>query len=82
MVRRNDAAFRLTCLCLTLWILLIPPFLRADADANFDIQAHRGGRAHRPENTLAAFTHAVELGVDTLEMDLAVTNDRIVVETF
>jgi glycerophosphoryl diester phosphodiesterase len=79
LARRSDALFRLTCFCLTVLILLIAGFLRADADANFDVQAHRGGRAHRPENTLAAFARAVELGVDTLEMDLAVTRDRVVV---
>jgi len=79
LARRNDVAFRLIRFCLTLWILLIPGFLRADAVADFDVQAHRGGRAHRPENTLAAFAYAVQLGVDTLEMDLAVTRDRIVV---
>jgi glycerophosphoryl diester phosphodiesterase len=34
----------------------------------------------RPENTLAAFEYAIEVGVDVVEMDLAVTkDDRIVV---
>ena len=79
MARRSDAPFRLTCFCLTLWILLIPGFLRADSEPDFDVQAHRGGRARRPENTLAAFGFAIELGVDTVEMDLAVTKDRVVV---
>ena len=79
MARRSDAPFRLTCFCLTLWILLIPGFLRADSEPDFDVQAHRGGRARRPENTLAAFGFAIELGVDTMEMDLAVTKDRVVV---
>ncbi|HYM41457.1 MAG TPA: glycerophosphodiester phosphodiesterase [Steroidobacteraceae bacterium] len=45
----------------------------------FDIEAHRGGRALRPENTLPAFAHALSLGVDTLELDLAVTRDDVVV---
>ncbi len=79
MARRNDALFRRACLFLILSALLIPGFLRADPAPDFDVQAHRGGRARRPENTLAAFAYAVELGVDTLEMDLAVTKDRIVV---
>jgi glycerophosphoryl diester phosphodiesterase len=56
-----------------------PTGLWADSGTDFDIQAHRGGRALRPENTLAAFTHAIALGADTLEMDLAVTRDRVVV---
>jgi glycerophosphoryl diester phosphodiesterase len=37
---------------------------------SFDIEAHRGGRALRPENTL---------GVDTLELDMGVTHDGVVV---
>ena len=45
----------------------------------FDLQAHRGGRGLWPENTLAAFEHAVELGVTTLEMDVAITSDGVAV---
>ncbi len=42
-----------------------------------DLQAHRGGRGLLPENTLAAFEHALELGVTTLEMDVAITADGV-----
>jgi glycerophosphoryl diester phosphodiesterase len=49
------------------------------AAAAFDLQAHRGGRGLAPENTLAAFRQAVALGVTTLELDLAITKDDIVV---
>lgn len=41
----------------------------------FDLQAHRGGRDARPENTLAAFAYAMNLGVSTLEMDMQLTKD-------
>ena len=41
--------------------------------ASFDIEAHRGGRALRPENTLQSFANALSMGVDTLELDMAVT---------
>ena len=44
-----------------------------------DIQGHRGARGHRPENTLPAFALAIELGVDTLELDVGVTRDGVVV---
>jgi glycerophosphoryl diester phosphodiesterase len=44
-----------------------------------DLQAHRGGRGLMPENTLAAFEHALELGVTTLEMDVAITADGVAV---
>ena len=46
----------------------------------FDLQAHRGGRDARAENTLFAFAYAMELGVTTLEMDMQLTKDgRLVI---
>jgi glycerophosphoryl diester phosphodiesterase len=44
-----------------------------------DVQGHRGARGHLPENTLAAFQLALQMGVDTLEMDCGVTKDGVVV---
>ena len=49
------------------------------ADNPFDLQGHRGTRGLRPENTLAAFAHALSIGVTTLELDTAVTRDGVVV---
>ncbi|OUR99723.1 hypothetical protein A9Q84_01485 [Halobacteriovorax marinus] len=43
------------------------------------VHGHRGARWDRPENTLAAFDYALEVGVDVLEMDLSVTSDGILV---
>lgn len=43
--------------------------------AKIDVQGHRGARGLMPENTIPAFLKAVELGVTTLELDLAVTKD-------
>jgi glycerophosphoryl diester phosphodiesterase len=37
--------------------------------------AHRGARAHAPENTLAAFTLALRLGATGLESDVWITAD-------
>jgi glycerophosphoryl diester phosphodiesterase len=45
----------------------------------FDIEAHRGGRALLPENTLTPFANALSLGVDTLELDIGVTRDDVIV---
>nr|WP_315723934.1 MULTISPECIES: glycerophosphodiester phosphodiesterase [unclassified Bradyrhizobium] len=45
----------------------------------FDIEAHRGGRALYPENTLQAFAAALALGVGTLELDVGVTRDGVLV---
>jgi len=41
--------------------------------------AHRGGAQLRPENTLAAFEHALSLGADMLEMDARATADGVLV---
>lgn len=46
----------------------------------FDVQGHRGARSVRPENTLAAFSHALRNpGVSTLELDTGITADGHVV---
>ena len=39
------------------------------------IVAHRGAMSERPENTMAAFEHALELGADILEIDLRTSRD-------
>ncbi|SDG49862.1 glycerophosphoryl diester phosphodiesterase [Bradyrhizobium sp. Rc2d] len=49
------------------------------SDLAFDLEAHRGGRALLPENTLPAFANALSMGVDTLELDVGVTADGEVV---
>jgi len=41
--------------------------------------AHRGGALLRPENTLAAFAHAVSRGCDGAELDVQLTRDDEVV---
>jgi glycerophosphoryl diester phosphodiesterase len=47
--------------------------------STFDIEAHRGGRALFPENTLVSFAGALSMGVTTLELDLGVTRDEVIV---
>jgi glycerophosphoryl diester phosphodiesterase len=44
-----------------------------------DVQGHRGARGHLPENTLAGFERALQLGAATLELDAGVTRDGVVV---
>jgi glycerophosphoryl diester phosphodiesterase len=46
----------------------------------FDVQAHRGGKATRPENTLAAFRNSLaNADISTLELDTGVTRDGVLV---
>lgn len=45
----------------------------------FDLQGHRGARGLAPENTLEGFAKALSLGVTTLEMDVGMTADGVVV---
>ena len=56
-----------------LWLVLMAP-----AHA-FDLQGHRGARGLAPENTLEAFALALSIGVTTLELDIAMTRDGVLV---
>jgi len=46
---------------------------------SIEVHGHRGARAVRPENTIAAFSYAIGQGVDYLELDMAVTKDNVLV---
>ncbi|OQW51529.1 MAG: hypothetical protein A4S09_09875 [Proteobacteria bacterium SG_bin7] len=58
-------------LCLFLILVL------SSVEGKMIVHGHRGSRAVKPENTLAAMAEALRIGVDVLEMDLVVTRDRI-----
>ena len=60
-----------------LLLVMLPDF--APAAPRILVHGHRGARAVRPENTLPAFQYAIQVGVDVLELDLAVTADNILV---
>lgn len=45
----------------------------------FDKEGHRGCRGLMPENTIPAMKKAIDLGVNTLEMDVVITKDKQVV---
>jgi glycerophosphoryl diester phosphodiesterase len=47
--------------------------------SGFDKEGHRGCRGLMPENTIPAMLHALDLGVNTLEMDALITKDRKVI---
>jgi glycerophosphoryl diester phosphodiesterase len=46
-----------------------------------ELHGHRGARGLFPENTLDGFAGALAIGVDALELDVAVTEDNVVVVT-
>ncbi len=54
-------------------------FVLCSAAIAFDLQGHRGARGLAPENTLEAFKTALSIGVTTLELDLAMTSDGVLV---
>jgi len=59
-----------------------PPAPSAATSASlptFDAQGHRGTRGLYPENTLPAFAAALAIGVTTLEMDVGMTRDGVLV---
>jgi glycerophosphoryl diester phosphodiesterase len=60
-------------------ILIASQSLSAQYIPRFDIQGHRGARGLRPENTIPAFKLALDSGVNTIELDVAITKDKQVV---
>jgi glycerophosphoryl diester phosphodiesterase len=70
---RSRAACRVPCL-----VLLLGVFWSTVGGA-FDLEGHRGARGLAPENTMVAYRLALALGVTTVETDMAVTKDGVVV---
>lgn len=69
---RSPHSYYLAC------YLLVSTIAGVDASAEgLDIQGHRGARGLAPENTMAAFQTAVDLGVTTLELDVVMTRDGV-----
>jgi len=64
---------------LTARLLAILVSLAACTAQALDLQGHRGARGLAPENTLPAFQRALELGVTTLELDVGMTRDGVLV---
>jgi len=65
----------------TLFSTIFFSFLIMSASAQFtyDLQGHRGSRGLMPENSVPAMIKALDLGATTLELDLAVTKDGVVI---
>lgn len=71
--------------CFTFFLILVFAYygfyfiLRGPIPPTAQLIAHRGGNINSPENTLMAFQHAIELGVDWIEFDVQRTQDNVLV---
>jgi len=76
MHEAGSTASRCAAAALVAYLVVILAAMSAHA---FDLQGHRGARGLAPENTLAGFAKALEIGVTTLETDLVVSKDGVIV---
>ena len=53
--------------------------MSCNSEKKINVQGHRGCRGLLPENSLPAFAKAIDLGVNTLELDIVITKDNKVV---
>ena len=65
----------------TLLAALLLPAAASAHRSTFDLEAHRGGLAYRPESTLSSFGNGMRIGVTTLELDIQITKDGEAVVT-
>ncbi|KAF3363003.1 hypothetical protein PHSC3_000540 [Chlamydiales bacterium STE3] len=76
---KSKMQFIFNKLAFTTFLSFIFVFITVSAYAVPAIIAHRGGGQNFPENTLLAFSTALEMGCDALELDVQVTRDGTVV---
>jgi glycerophosphoryl diester phosphodiesterase len=58
-----------------IWGWYAPPPLGRPLPDDFYLIGHRGAAMFAPENTIAAFTKAIELGANAIETDVCITQD-------
>jgi glycerophosphoryl diester phosphodiesterase len=69
----------MVCMSLRSLIVALSAAASCAGAGAFDLQGHRGARGLAPENTLAAFERALEIGVATLETDVHLSADGVLV---
>lgn len=75
MILRNlHLQYKLPICIFTLIIIM-----SCSSEKKIGVQGHRGCRGLMPENSLAAFEKAIDLGVQTLELDIVISKDGKVV---
>ncbi|WP_246285008.1 glycerophosphodiester phosphodiesterase [Winogradskyella wichelsiae] len=60
-------------------LLTLVLMMSCDSKKKMNVQGHRGCRGLMPENSLAAFEKGIDLGVETLELDIVISKDGKVV---
>src|SRR5215207_8992611 len=67
-------------LCVGILSIVALAAVSTDAQAPKKLNVgHRGASGYAPEHTLAAYRLALEMGVDYVEQDLAVTKDGVLI---
>jgi glycerophosphoryl diester phosphodiesterase len=69
----------LIAITLPLLNYLVYFIFRKPLPPNPQLIAHRGGLAHKPENSLSAFKNAISFGVDWIEFDVQQTKDGVLI---
>ena len=84
-IRKSWCWNRGCCGCISIVILAFVSFyglyflMRGPLPIDPQLIAHRGGPVYQPENTLAAFQHAIDVGADWLEFDVQRSRDGVLV---
>jgi glycerophosphoryl diester phosphodiesterase len=58
------------------FIVTIASCINHDPEKELDLQGHRGCRALLPENTIPAMIKAIDIGMNTLELDVVISKDK------
>ncbi|AMO22707.1 glycerophosphodiester phosphodiesterase [Ramlibacter solisilvae] len=76
-IEKARQATMLVCAAALLAGCAVPQHAKPADPPPFDLQGHRGARWSYPENSLPGFAYALGVGVSTLELDIAITRDRV-----
>ena len=61
------------------FLILVFFIVSCKNDSDFDIQGHRGFRGLYPENSVIGFKKSIDIGVNTIELDVVISKDNEVV---
>ena len=61
------------------FLILVLIIVSCKNESDFDIQGHRGFRGLYPENSVIGFKKSIDIGVNTIELDVVISKDNKVV---